>query len=120
MSWTAKEFFEQKFAKKIQEDPAFMASAGVRGQSIGVSLDGFNGGEWTFEFDSNGSVVMKTGGAAQATCMIQTSDKIFEGMITGSVNVPMAFITRKIKVKGESQLAVKLGLALQKAFIQKT
>jgi putative sterol carrier protein len=114
---SAQEFFNTKFAAKVAQDPGFMQKAGVRGKNIAVDIDGARGGQWTFMFDGEGMVAMKPG-AENADCVIMTSDKTFEGMLAGTVNVPMAFLMRKIKVKGENSLAMKLGLALQESFLK--
>jgi putative sterol carrier protein len=37
-------------------------------------------------------------------------------MLTGQVNVATAYLFRKIKIKGDTQLAIQLGLALKKQF----
>ena len=112
---TTKEFFDIKFAKKVQEDPMCLAATGVKGDSIGLDVSGSNGGQWTFCFDATGKLDIQKG-LVSPGCTVETKDETFEGMIKGTVNVPMAFLMRKIKVKGDSQLAVKLGLALQTMF----
>ncbi len=110
-----KDFFEKKFASKIQENPACLKSAGLTSKSIGLDITGADGGQWTFHFDAEGNIQMDSGALdSQAACVISTSDKTFEGMMTGKVNVPMAFVMRKIKVKGDSGLAAKMGIALQR------
>ncbi|NCN41873.1 SCP2 sterol-binding domain-containing protein [bacterium] len=112
---TAKDFFDQKFASKLQADAGCLKSSGVTAKSIALDISGSNGGQWTFHFDADGNLKMESGCvSSSATCVISTSDKTFEGMMTGKVNVPMAFVMRKIKVKGDSALAAKMGIALQK------
>jgi putative sterol carrier protein len=113
---TARDFFEKKFATKISANPACLQDAGVTSKSIALDIEGSGGGQWTFQFDDKGMLSMKPGAAADSACVISMKDDTFTGMISGKVNVPMAFITRKIKVKGESTLAAKLGTSLQKLF----
>jgi putative sterol carrier protein len=114
---TPKDFFDKQFASKVQENPACMREAGVTSKKIALEIEGSTGGQWTFEFDASGLVAMKSGVLApDAACVISMKDDTFTGMLTGKVNVPMAFVMRKIKVKGESALAAKLGLTLQKVF----
>ena len=114
---TPKDFFEKKFASKVQENPACMQEAGVTSKKIALEIDGSTGGKWTFQFDGQGLLTMQNGvSAPDAACVISMKDETFTGMLSGKVNVPMAFVMRKIKVKGENALAAKLGLALQKAF----
>jgi putative sterol carrier protein len=112
----ARDFFEQKFAPKIASNPACLQDAGVTSKSISLDIEGSGGGQWTFQFDAQGLLTMKPGASSDAACVITMKDDIFTGMAQGKVNVPMAFLTRKIKVKGESTLAAKLGTSLQKLF----
>ena len=112
----ARDFFETKLASKISADPACMKEAGVTGKSIAIDIDGPGGGKWTFRFDGQGLLTMQSGSADDAACVVSMKDETFQGMISGKVNVPMAFLTRKIKVSGESSLAAKLGTTLQKLF----
>lgn len=113
---TARDFFEKKFAPKISANPACLQDAGVTSKSIALDIEGSGGGQWTFRFDDKGMLSMQPGAAADSACVISMKDDTFTGMASGKVNVPMAFITRKIKVKGESSLAAKLGTSLQKLF----
>lgn len=94
-----------------------MKEAGVTSKKIALDIEGSSGGQWTFQFDGEGLLTMQNGSLApDAACTISMKDDTFTGMLSGKVNVPMAFVMRKIKVKGENALAAKLGLALQKAF----
>jgi len=113
---TARDFFEKKFAPKISSTPNCLQDAGVKSKSIALDIEGAGGGAWTFCFDDQGLLSMQSGAASDAAAVISMKDDVFTGMVTGKVNVPMAFITRKIKVKGESALAAKLGASLQKLF----
>ncbi len=112
-----KDFFENKFASKIKEDPDVLSGAGIRTQSVSIDIDGSGGGKWTFTFDGNGKVSMEAGLLPESVCTIAMKDETFEGMINGKVNIPFAVITRKIKIKGETAIAAKIGIALQKAFL---
>lgn len=114
---TPKEFFDQKFTTKVQENPLCMKEAGVVSKKIAVDIEGKTGGKWTFLFDDQGSLkIQATVLAPDADCLISMKDEVFMGMLSGKINVPMAFVMRKIKVKGENSLAAKMGLALQKVF----
>ena len=113
-----KNFFDNKLTNKIKEDPACLKSAGVTSKTIAIEVTGSEGGAWVFHFDGEGHLTMEAGApSADAACLITTSDKTFSGMLKGKVNVPMAFVMRKIKVKGDSGLAAKMGIALQKVFM---
>lgn len=114
----AKEFFEQKFAQKVQEDPALLSESGLKDKKVVVEIDGSTGGSWGIRFDAAGNVYFEGNAPSDsADCVIQMKEDTFEGMLAGKVNVPFAFMMRKIKVKGESSVAAKVGLALQKRFL---
>ena len=113
---TPKNFFENEFIEKISQDPAFMSSAGVRGQNVSLNISGSEGGQWTFQFDNQGKLIMKPGLDADAVCTIESNDKTFGGVLSGSVNVPFAVMMRKIKIKGDLGIAAKVGLALKNSF----
>ena len=111
-------FFNETVKIRIQENAGFLSTAGILSKKISLEIEGDEGGEWFFSFDDKGHVLMQHRTAeSNSECHIQMSDKTFEGIMNGSVNVPMAFMFRKIKVKGEAGLAVKLGQALQKSFL---
>jgi putative sterol carrier protein len=106
-------FFEQTLSQKFKNDPGCLKDLGLRNQSISVDVEGSNGGQWTLGFDADANVSLRPG-VVSSDCTIVTNEKTFSGMMDGSVNVPMAFIMRKIKIKGDPKLAAKLGLALKK------
>ncbi len=114
MSQKARDFFDIDFQKRATEDPACMQKAGVRGKTVVLNLDGTSGGQWTFTFDADGKLEFKKGTAPSADCEISMKDETFDGLLQGKVNVPFAFMMRKIKVKGDVAIAANVGLALQK------
>lgn len=109
------EFFDVKFSNKVHANPSLLAAAGLRNQTLSLELEGAQGGAWSFAFDGEGKLQISKG-TSHAACTISMKDETFMGLLAGKVNVPMAVFTRKIKIKGESSLAAKLGMALQKVF----
>ena len=95
---STKDFFEQKLAQKIKENPACLIIAQVTNQIVATDIDG--AGQWSFIFNESGHLSMESGIHAESHCTIMTSDKTFQGMLDWSVNIPMAFVMRKIKIKG--------------------
>ena len=108
------DFFNKKLFEKLQKEPLLLTSSGICNKKISLDIDGPSGGKWTFEFGAAGEVQMiKDRRDEQAHCLIEMKDKTFEGMMDGSLNIPLAFMMRKIKVKGDSALAAKVGMALK-------
>lgn len=113
------EFFDQKLIQRTKTQPDCLQESGLKNAKLGIVIEGVGGGQWTLSFDSKGFVTcLKDPASSLCETVVTTSEKIFEGLLAGNVNIPMAFLTRKLKVKGETQLAVKLGLALKSAFLK--
>jgi putative sterol carrier protein len=112
-----KEMIEVKLAQKLVQHPSVMRSADVKDRCIAIEIEGL--GAWSFWFDPQGDVKMEKGVSPDNHCLVQTNEKTFEGMIKGNVNVPLAYMMRKIKIKGDLNLAIKVGLGIQKAVEEK-
>jgi putative sterol carrier protein len=114
MAVKAREFFDVDFQKRVALDPSCMKGASVKSKIVVLNLEGGGGGQWTFSFDKDGQLQFSKGGNPRADCEISMKDETFEGLVAGKVNVPFAFMMRKIKVKGDVGIAANVGLALQK------
>jgi putative sterol carrier protein len=107
-------FMDQELPTRLKSNPSLLQSAGIKAQSVQVVVEG--SGAWTFEFDAQGAVKLSSGSLLSPTCTIETKSDVFDGLLKGSVNVATAYLFRKIKIKGDTQLAIQLGLALKKVF----
>jgi hypothetical protein len=107
-------FMDQQLSQKIAANPKLLVDSGLRNTTVSVAAEGL--GSWTFRFDDQGSVALESGLSQSAACVIETKKDTFDGMLTGQVNVATAYLFRKIKIKGDTQLAIQLGLALKKQF----
>ena len=110
----AQEIFDNILPTKLAANPNLFSALDVKSQGIRLELDGATGGDWTVAFDASGVCTVKKD-AATGSCHIQMSDQNFEKLIAGNLNVPMALMTRKIKVSGDKGLALKVGEALRTA-----
>jgi putative sterol carrier protein len=63
-------------------------------------------GEWTVDVDDGAVTVKEGGGDADVT--ISTSQETFEKIIAGDQNPTSAYMTGKLKVKGDMGAAMKL------------
>jgi hypothetical protein len=108
------EFFNLILSQKISSDPQVLSHSGILEKNIGVEIHGPTGGVWVLSFNSQGAASLSQIQVNQNHCTVEMSSETFEGLLAGTVNVPMAFVFRKIKVKGDTALAIKLGQALQK------
>lgn len=112
-----KELMDLKLKKALASDPLCMKASGIQGVKVAIEVE--SEGAWSFTFDAQGAVVMLTGLIDDCHCSVHTNSGTFSGVIRGKVNVPFAYLTKKIKVKGDIGLAVKIGLGIQKALEEK-
>jgi putative sterol carrier protein len=98
MAETAREFFE---TLETRVDPS--KTAGMTASYL-FDIDG--AGQWKVDID-DGKVTV-TEGAADADCTISASEQTFERIVAGEQNPTTAYMTGKLKVKGDMGQAMKL------------
>jgi putative sterol carrier protein len=103
MASTPKEFFAKK-NEQLKADGGKLASINSTYQ---FSLSGDDGGDWVIELTENCQEV-RDGSDENAACTIAMTAEDFMGLIDGSLNAQMAFMTGKLQVKGDMGLALKL------------
>lgn len=94
------------FAKKDEQIKANPDALGVNA-TYQFNLSGDAGGEWVIALGGDNAGVTE-GTDESAQCVISMTDKDFLGIISGSLNPQMAFMTGKLRVKGDMGLALKL------------
>jgi putative sterol carrier protein len=101
---TPKSFFEEKIAQKLQNHPE--TSKAVN-SIYEFNITGDNGGVWTVDLTKEpGTVQAGSGGNAKCTVTCASSD--FMNIVSGKMNPQMAFMSGKLKIKGDMGLAMKL------------
>lgn len=103
MASTPSEFFTAK-AEQIKSDAAALAGFNALYQ---FNLTGDDGGNWVIELTDDARDV-REGEDENAQCVINMSSADFMAMIGGSLNPQMAFMTGRLRVKGDMGLALKL------------
>jgi putative sterol carrier protein len=104
---TPKELFEGQIAEKTKNpDAQKKVNATYR-----FDLTGPNGGTWIVDFKEGSAGVRQADEAGQ--CTITMADDDFLSLLSGKLNPQMAFMSGKLKVKGDMALAMKLGSVLQ-------
>jgi putative sterol carrier protein len=98
MAETAREFFE---TLESRADPS--KTAGLTASYL-FDIDG--AGQWKVDIDDGKVQVTEGGGDADTT--IQTSSETFERIVAGEQNPTTAYMTGKLKVKGDMGQAMKL------------
>ena len=98
MAQTAREFFETLGSRV---DPA--KTAGLTASYL-FDIDG--AGQWKVDID-DGKVEVREG-SGDADCTISASVQTFERIVAGEQNATTAYMTGKLKVKGDMGQAMKL------------
>jgi putative sterol carrier protein len=98
MSASVQEFFSNL---ESQADPAKTA-----GMTNSYVFDIEGAGQWKVDVDNGALSVIEGGGDADAT--ISTSVETFEKIVAGDLNPTSAYMTGKLKIKGDMGAAMKL------------
>jgi putative sterol carrier protein len=98
MAGSVKEFFESL--------PGRVDASKTAGMSNSYLFDVDGAGTWHVSVD-DGQVTV-TEGTGDADCTITTSEENFRRMISGDLNPTTAYMTGKLKIKGDMGAAMKL------------
>lgn len=83
--------------------------------ALGERVAGFDGTA-KFVIEDEGAIMVDGGavraGDEPAEVTLRADRDTFEGMLDGTVNPTMAFMSGKLKIEGDMALALKLGAAL--------
>ncbi len=98
MADTVREFFEQL--------PSRVDPARTAGMNNSYVFDIQDVGQWTVRVDDGAVSVSE--GSADADCTISGSQETFQKLVAGEQNPTTAYMTGKIKIKGDLGAAMKL------------
>jgi putative sterol carrier protein len=96
---TTQEFFDGLAAKADTSQTAGMNN------SYAFDIEG--AGQWTVKV-TDGAVAVEDGMADGVDCTISTSQEVFDKIIAGEQNPTSAYMTGKLKLKGDMGAAMKL------------
>ncbi len=105
---TTKEIFEQQLPAKLK---AKLDICKAINAVIEFQLAGDGGGNWMVDL-TGPSAAVREGGATNPRVTLLMAAPDFVAMMTGTLNAQMAFLTGKLKVKGDMGIALKLGQLL--------
>lgn len=103
-----KEIIEIKVAEKLKNSPE---KASAVNAVVELNITGTSGGVWTIDCTKLGGEV-KQGSSGDAKLIVTMTDSDFSDMYEGKLSPQSAFLTGKVKVKGDIGLALKLGNVL--------
>lgn len=105
---TVKEVFQQQLPEKLRTKPEVCAAVNA---VVVFDLSGDEGGTWTVDCTQPGGAVTEGGREnPKVTVLMAAAD--FLAMMGGALNAQKAFLTGKLKVKGDMGVALKLGQLL--------
>jgi len=99
MGQTTQEFFDGLAAKADTSQTA--------GMNNSYSFDIEGAGQWTVKV-TDGTVAVESGLSDGAECTISASQEVFEKIVAGEQNPTSAYMTGKLKLKGDMGAAMKL------------
>ena len=107
MSLTPSQIFEEKISTRLREKPLTDVTAIYQ-----FDISGDLGGQWFIKLNGTENSVGK-GSTEDATCTISMADEDLVKLVEGNLNAQLAFMTGKLKVKGDMGLALRLGSILK-------
>jgi putative sterol carrier protein len=100
MSQSVQEFFQNLASRADSTKTAGMTNSYL------FEIDG--AGEWKVDVDDGTVTVTEGGGGGDADAVISASEETFQKIIAGEQNATSAYMTGKLKVKGDMGAAMKL------------
>lgn len=101
---SVKELFEQEIPRKLQAHPDVAEKIGAVFQ---FEVSGPEGGTWFVDLAAPGGAV-GTGSSPDAKCTVAMKDADLLALVNGTLSPGMAFMTGKLKIRGDYGLAMKL------------
>ncbi len=108
MALTPKEIFTERLPQRLEKRAEKLANLKAVYQ---FDITGENGGTWVLDLTQPGGKITE-GPSDTAKCTVTMDSAKFSDLIEGKLNPQMAFMTGKLKVKGDMGLALKLGSIL--------
>lgn len=98
------EWFDRVLPETVRDFPEKVA--GFAGTLL-FNITGDNGGVWTVHIEE-GQVDVQTGDGREAQFTVKMKDKNFVRMMNGEISGPNAFMSGKLKFRGDVTKAMKL------------
>lgn len=99
---TPEEFFEKMLPSRFKPD-----KAGDIDVTVQINITGPNGGDWAVTI-KNQKLEVKEGTHPSPTLSLEMAEKDYMDVVNGEMSGEKAFLTGKLKFKGNIALALKL------------
>jgi putative sterol carrier protein len=99
---TPKEFFEEVLPSRFKPDKA----AGID-VTVQVKITGSNGGDWVVTI-KNQKLKVEEGTHSSPTLTLEMAETDYMNLVNGEISGEKAFLTGKLRFKGNIALALKL------------
>ena len=100
-----KDFFEKNIPERIKTSPD---TAKNINSVYEFNITGSNGGVWTVDLTKGQESEVKAGSGGAAKCTVTCTEADFLQILNKKLNAQMAFMSGKLKIKGDMGLAMKL------------
>lgn len=100
-----REWFDRVLPETVRTHPEKVGNFVGR---LLFTITGDSGGVWTVTFDEAQALEVQTGDAGDAGFTVKMKDKNFVKMMNGEMTGSNAFMTGKLKFKGDVTQAIKL------------
>lgn len=100
-----KEIFTQRIAEKLKGNPDLASSINAK---YVFDLTGDDGGQWSLDLTKPDGGEVIEGAIDSPDLTVTMTAENFAKMVDGSLNAQMAFMSGKLKIKGDMPLALKL------------
>jgi putative sterol carrier protein len=94
----------QEFFQNLESRADASKTAGMSNSYL-FDIDG--AGQWKVDVD-DGKVTVTEGGGEGADATIQATEEVFQKIVNGEQNPTSAYMTGKLKIKGDMGAAMKL------------
>lgn len=105
MEITPKNVLEEQIPERIKSKPELVKDIN---SVYEFNITGDGGGVWTVDLTEATGGQVTEGSTGNAKCTVTVGSQDFVNIVTKKTNAQMAFMSGKLKVKGDMGLALKL------------
>ena len=101
---SVRDVFERQMPERLRNKPDVVSKINAVYQ---FNISGPDGGQWSVDCTKPGGAIAP-GQSPAPKCTVNCADADFLNIVNGKLNAQMAFMSGKLKIKGDMGLAMKL------------